>query len=140
MSPRYMLDTNAFSDLVKNPSGRVAKAVAHLEETRNAKISISIVVAAEVRYGIAKKDSEELRKQVEAVLAVIEIVPLGAAADKRYAQIRTDLERSGQIISANDYFIAAHALAMDSILVTNNVREFARVKGLRIENWLESGK
>ena len=136
MALRYMLDTNAFSDLVKNPRGRVATTVAHVENTRNAKVCVSVIVAAEVRYGVEKKGSRKLSRQVEAILRVTEIVPLEPGADMRYAQIRVDLEHSGKVISANDYFIAAHALATDSILVTNNVREFARVKGLRTENWL----
>jgi tRNA(fMet)-specific endonuclease VapC len=75
---------------------------------------------------------------VEQSLATVEIVPLSSGADETYAVLRADLERKGQLIGPNDMLIAAHALALDAILVTDNVREFKRVKGLKIENWLRA--
>ena len=68
----------------------------------------------------------------------MEVAPLSAGADHAYATLRADLELRGLVIGQNDMLIAAHALALDAILVTDNVREFKRVKGLKVENWLRS--
>jgi tRNA(fMet)-specific endonuclease VapC len=85
---------------------------------------------------MAKKGSAPLAQRVDRALASVEVVPLAAGADDAYAVLRSDLERRGQLIGQNDMLIAAHALALAAILVTDNVREFKRVKGLKIENWL----
>lgn len=76
--------------------------------------------------------------RIEELFTTITILPFEADADLHYARIRVDLERRRLIIGGNDLLIAAHALASGSILVTNNAREFQRVKGLKIENWLTS--
>jgi tRNA(fMet)-specific endonuclease VapC len=73
---------------------------------------------------------------LEAILADIPVLPFDAPTDRAYARTRQALERSGASVSANDLLIAAHALALDCILVTDNEREFSRVPGLRVENWL----
>jgi tRNA(fMet)-specific endonuclease VapC len=117
------------------PHGRVAARVASVIAARGI-VCTSIIVAAESRFGVAKKGSERLRKQVEELLGEIEVLSLEADVDEYYAELWADLERSGQPIGGNDMFIAAHALATDSIPVTTNVREFSKVKGLRTENWL----
>jgi tRNA(fMet)-specific endonuclease VapC len=75
---------------------------------------------------------------MDRTLKAVRVVPLSTGADAAYAVLRTDLERKGQLIGPNDMLIAAHALALDAILVTDNVREFKRVKGLKIENWLRA--
>jgi tRNA(fMet)-specific endonuclease VapC len=129
----YLLDTNIVSDLVQYPQGRVATRIANSGDER---VSTSIVVAAEMRYGSERRKSSRLSKQIEAVLGPMEILPLESPADLRYGELRAHLERIGKPISANDMLIAAHALALDYTLVTDNVREFSRVKGLRVENWL----
>ena len=95
-----------------------------------------IIVAAELRYGATKKNSPRLTAQLEAVLGALEVLALEAPADIRYGRIRASLERMGRPIGANDLLIAAHALSLDFTLVTDNEREFSRVDGLRIENWL----
>lgn len=77
-------------------------------------------------------------RQVERVLEALVIAPFAEPADQLYGEIRAELQRRGTPIGANDLFIAAHALALDCILVTDNMREFERVPGLRIENWLRS--
>jgi tRNA(fMet)-specific endonuclease VapC len=128
-----LLDTNILSDLVRNPQGSVATRIAEVGEAR---ICTSIIVAAELRFGAAKKGSERLARQLERILSAIEIHALDAPADAAYAELRVRLEAVGSPIGANDMLIAAHALAMDCILVTDNEREFARVNGLKIENWL----
>ena len=74
--------------------------------------------------------------QLEAVLAALEVLPFEEPADRRYGELREHLERQGTPIGPNDVLIAAHALALGLAVVTDNVREFSRVPGLHIENWL----
>lgn len=133
MSQGWLLDTNILSDLVRNPSGRVAE---HIRRAGEANIRTSIVVTAELRFGAAKKGSDRLTAQLEAILRAIEILPLAAPADRIYGELRAKLEKLGTPIGGNDMLIAAQALAFDHVLVTDNEREFARVESLRIENWL----
>lgn len=130
---RYLLDTNIISDLVRNPQGRVAH---HIRKVGEAQVCTSVIVAAELRYGAAKKQSPRLTTQLQAVLGALEIVPLQEPADITYGELRARLEKSGRLIGANDRLIAAQALTLDYILVTDNEKEFARVKDLRRENWL----
>jgi len=96
----------------------------------------SIIVACELRYGVAKRGSRRLTRQVEAVLGAMTIQPLEAGADRHYAAIRVALEKKGTPISAHDMLIAAHARALNAICVTDNVTEFKRVPALTVENWL----
>jgi len=131
---RYLLDTNILSSLIRDPQGRIAERIKVVGDRA---ICTSIVVAAELRYGAAKKASPRLTEQVEAVLGVIEILPLELPADEIYGSIRTQLELAGTPIGGNDLIIAAHAITLDLTLVSDNEREFARVAGLRIENWLK---
>lgn len=132
-SLRYLLDTNILSDLVRHPQGAVAEQIAKVGE---AAICTSIVVAAELRFGAAKRNAPRLTHQVEAILAAMEVLPLDAPADRAYAELRLALEQSGQPIGPNDMLIAAQTLAAECILVTANVDEFSRVADLRVENWL----
>lgn len=131
--PRYLLDTNAVSDLVNDPRGRVAAAVERVGESS---ICTSIIVAAELRFGAVKRKSRRLLTQIETALAHLDIQPFGVPADRIYGEVRADLERKGRPIGPNDLLIAAHALALGCTLVTDNEREFSRVKALRVENWL----
>jgi len=131
---RYMLDTNVLSDLIRFPGGRAAQRVRQLAAN---KVYTSIIVAGELQYGAIKKASAQLRQRVGAVLDAIPILALDAPCAEIYGQIRTQLEAKGQPIGSNDLWIAAHALSQGMTLVTGNVREFARVKGLNMENWLD---
>lgn len=130
---RYLLDTNIVSDLVRNPQGRIAQRIRKVGED---KICTSIIVAAELRYGAAKKGSLQLSAQLEAVLGAIEVVPLESPADIAYGSVRAQLEKVGRPIGSNDLLIAAQAIALGYIVVTDNESEFARVQDLRHENWL----
>lgn len=130
---RYMLDTNIVSDLVRSPQGRVFEQIATLGSDA---MCISIITAAELRYGCVKKGSPRLLAQVEAILGSIEILPFDVPADIEYAGLRAELEAAGKPIGPNDLLIAAHAYAAGMTLVTANVGEFQRVRGLDIENWL----
>lgn len=134
--PRYLLDTNILSDLVRHPQGRIASRIAQLGEIS---VCTSIIVASELRFGAAKRNAARLAAQVEAILAAMEILAFDKPADHEYAKLRLHLERAGTPIGPNDMLIAAHALASESILVTANTDEFARVQGLAVENWLEEG-
>lgn len=133
MSALYLLDTNIVSDLVRNPQGRAAAKIAQVGEDA---VATSIIVAVELRYGATKKASPRLTAQLEAVLGVLEVIALEAPADASYGAARVALEAAGTPIGANDLLIAAQALALDMIVVTDNEREFARVDGLKLENWL----
>jgi tRNA(fMet)-specific endonuclease VapC len=130
---RYLLDTNIVSHLVRNPRGRVADRIKAIGEQN---ICTSIIVAAELRYGVTKKASARLSVQVEAVLGAIDTVPFDSPADEYYGSIRTQLELAGTPIGANDLLIAAQALAFDHTLVTDNDHELSRIDRLRVENWL----
>jgi tRNA(fMet)-specific endonuclease VapC len=129
----YMLDTNIVSELARNPHGAVAKRIA---EVGPAAISVSIITAAELRYGCARRGSPRLLAQIEAILAGVQVLALDVPADSEYGDIRSELEAAGQPIGPNDLLIAAHAYALDAVLVTANVREFSRVHALKVENWL----
>ncbi|MCC5866854.1 MAG: type II toxin-antitoxin system VapC family toxin [Wenzhouxiangella sp.] len=131
--PTYLLDTNIISDLIRNPQGAVANRIAAVGEDS---IATSIVVAAELRYGAAKSGASKLADRVELLLSAMEVLPLDSPTDRRYAQLRDDLTRQGTLIGPNDLLIAAHALAEELTLVTDNVREFSRVSTLAVENWL----
>lgn len=130
---RYLLDTNILSNLVRYPQGVVARRIAK-EGEKN--ICTSVVVAGELRYGAVKRGSDRLTAQLETILSRMEILPLREPADQCYAELRVHLEKRGQLIGPNDMLIAAHALALDYIVVTDNIREFSRVPGLRVDNWL----
>ncbi len=130
---RYLLDTNVVSDLVRNPQGRVAQ---HIRKIGEAQVCTSIIVAAELRYGAAKKRSPRLTSQLEAVLGALEILPFEAPADATYGLLRAQLEQAGRPVGANDLLIAAQAVTLRYTIVTDNEREFAQIHGLRRENWV----
>lgn len=131
---RYLLDTNIVSDLVRNPQGKIAQ---HIRRVGEAQVSTSIIVAAELRYGAAKKSSARLTSQVEAVLGALQVLPLEKPVDAAYGALRMRLEKLGTVIGAHDLLIAAHALTLGYAVVTDNEKEFARVKDLHCENWLK---
>jgi tRNA(fMet)-specific endonuclease VapC len=130
---RFLLDTGIVSDLIRHPRGIVT---ARIREVGVAQVCTSLVVAAELRYGAAKRGSPALTERVEGVLARLEVLPLAAPADRIYGELRARLERAGQPIGPNDLLIAAHALALGHGVVTDNEREFSRIAELRVENWL----
>jgi tRNA(fMet)-specific endonuclease VapC len=130
---RYMLDTNILTDLIKNPGGRVTGRIAQVGE---ANICTSIIVACELRFGARKKNAPMLTARIERLLQTIEVLPFDGEVDRAYAEVRAMLEAAGRPSGANDMLIAAHAVAEDCILVTNNESEFVHISGLRVENWL----
>src|SRR6185369_124510 len=134
---RYLLDTNVLSDLVRNPQGVVTRQIIKLGQDT---VCTSIIVACELRFGAAKKGSARLTEQLELILDALPILPLEAGADSIYGEVRAALEKAGQPIGPNDLLIASQALALGLTLVTDNIREFERVPGLKLENWLAARK
>jgi tRNA(fMet)-specific endonuclease VapC len=128
-----MLDTNIITDLVQHPRGKAAQRIAKVGEDS---ICTSIIVAAELRYGCAKSGSKRLLKAVEGLLGEIPVLPFDAPADVEYDDIRSELEATGRSIGSNDLLIAAHACATGATIVTANIDEFKRIRGLSVENWL----
>lgn len=133
----YLLDTNTFSYLLREPAPALAQRF--LASSPNS-LSISVISAGELRYGLgrmpASKRARELTARFNALIASFAVLALPANAATHYGSVRAHLEASVQPISNNDLWIAAHALAQDLTVVTNNTREFARVPGLKVENWL----
>ncbi len=134
MSYLYLLDTNILSELIKHPRGLIFYKIQTIGEE---KICTSIIVAAELRFGIKNKKNPRLAEKLKIVLDAIDVLPFTSPADRYYAEIRHSLKIRGTPIGANDLLIAAHALSLNLTLVTANVREFNRIRGLKVENWLE---
>ncbi len=130
----YLLDTNILSDLIKHPTGIVARRITTVSENA---VCTSIVVACELRYGAAKKGAPVLSERIGQLLTTIDVLPLEEDADQKYGEIRVALEKAGTPIGANDNMIAAHALSQGLTLVTDNMGAFSRIPGLKLENWLE---
>jgi tRNA(fMet)-specific endonuclease VapC len=135
LSRLYLLDTNIVSELVRNPFGMIRQRVDHVG---SGNVFTSIIVAGELHFGLAKKTSPALRVRVLTAFEFIPVWVLPPNTHEYYGPLRADLEQRGLPISANDMWIAAHALAEDAVLVSNNIREFSRVPGLKVENWMQA--
>ena len=134
MSHRYLLDTNVLAELARNPAGPAARTIAAVGETS---VCTSAIVACEVHYGLAKGASRKLTDRMLEILATIDVLTnLPEDIGIHYGRIRTQLESAGEVIGPNNLLIAAHACAADLTIVTGNEREFRRVSGLRVENWM----
>ncbi len=135
MSGQYLLDTNILTDLARHPFGLCSQRFKAISDEL---VFTSVIVAGEVQFGIDRFRAFRLLQQMEKVMETIEIRPLKVDAIKFYSATRADLELRGLPIGANDMWIAAHALAEDAVLVSNNIREFSRINGLKVENWMQS--
>lgn len=131
--PLWMLDTNALSELIRDPRGPVMQ---RLTDVAPDVVCTSIVVACELRFGAQRKGSALLTERVNALLDAMVVLPFDEPADAHYADIRATLERAGTPIGSHDMLIAAHARSRALTLVTHNLREFQRVPGLKVEDWL----
>jgi len=131
----YMLDTNICSYIIRNRPESVKKKLKEVEKLHE--IALSSIVVSELLYGAYKKGSQKLVEAVKHFIDCFVIYDFDLKAAEEYALIRANLERKGVIIGAYDLQIAAHARSLSAVLVTNNEREFIRVEGLRIENWIE---
>ena len=129
---RYMLDTNICIYVIKNRP----EALRDRFNAEAAHLCISSVVLSELFYGAEKSAKpQQNRTVVEGFAARLAVLPFDAKAAMHYGQIRADLERQGRVIGPYDLMIAGHARAEGLTLVSNNIREFARVDGLRVEDW-----
>ncbi len=128
----YMLDTNICIYVINS---RPAVVLEHFRQKRLGEIVISSVTAAELAIGVTKSGSPRNRQALEMFFTTLQILPFDESAIWHYAELRTVLERRGQPIGTLDTMIAAHALTANTILVSNNTREFERVPGLQLENW-----
>lgn len=132
MTFEYMLDTNSVSSALRN-RGRVATRIL---QHRPSQLCVSAVTVAELRYGADKRNSQKLHDVIDAFLRSISARPLGELEASRYGKVTARLETLGTPIGQFDALIAAHALTLDLVLVTNNLRHFSQVEGLRYEDWL----
>lgn len=131
--PRYMLDTDTCSYIMKRSHPVVVRRVQEVPVTD---VCMSVVTKAELLYGVevSPRRSQDAAA-LSAFLPYVEALDLTNDTAIHYAEIRADLKKRGALIGANDLFIAAHARSLGLTLVTNNATEFERVKGLAIENW-----
>lgn len=130
---RYLLDTNICIYIINRRAPHVFE---RFETLRAGDVGVSSITAAELAFGVAKSRSARNQAALEKFLAPLEIVSFGEEAVWHYGRLRAEPERQGQPIGSLDTLIAAHALALGVTLVTNNREEFARVPGLRCENWV----
>jgi tRNA(fMet)-specific endonuclease VapC len=132
---QYLLDTNICIYIIKQ---KPKKVLEHFNALTLSDIGISSITVAELEYGTCKSQQQERnRAALMQFLLPLEIVEFDQPAATIYGTIRSDLESRGLVIGAMDMLIAAHALSLNLTLVTNNVREFARIPTLIIENWAE---
>ena len=131
----YLFDTDVLSNMMKrSPSSSLQNRISTTPQTAQFTSSVTL---GELVFGASKKGSVPLRQQIERlVLANIPVLPFDRYAAVRYGEIRADLERQGRVIGDADIRIAAIALVHGLIVVTGNIRHFAQVSGLPVENWL----
>lgn len=132
---KYLLDTNICIYIMNR---RPIEIIHKFKQFHVGEIGVSTITVSELQYGACKSKHPKLNRQrVEEFLAPLEILPYDHQAANLYGEIRHDLETRGEVIGPFDTLIAAHAVSNDIILVTNNEKEFLRVKRLRIENWIK---
>lgn len=134
MNAPYLLNTDTCAFILRRSSPTLLERMLSVPLERQA---ISVVTLAALLYGVqvsAKKKAN--RTAVDALVRHLQVIDWSRAAAEHYAEIRADLKRRGQLIGSNDLLIAAQARSLEAIVVTNNVKEFRRVKGLSVENWM----
>lgn len=131
MSKLYLLDTNAITHAVRNPTGPVASRIERL----SAAVATSVIVESEIRFGIARRPASKIGQRAARYLDSVEILPFDSDASRHYGEIRAHLEAAGQPLDAMDMLIAAHARSASAVLITHNVAHFERVPKLKWEDW-----
>ncbi len=129
----YLLDTDMPSDLVRNPDGAAARPLAAVGEDE---VATSVIAAAELRQGAERRGSPRLQERLTALLAELP-TPLSPSAGAVCGRFRTALEATGTSVGGDDLLFAAHALASERTMVTTDRREFGRVDGRAVEDWLQ---
>jgi tRNA(fMet)-specific endonuclease VapC len=130
---RYMLDSDTCSYIMKRSNNRLLE---RLQKVSVSDVCISVITKAELLYGVelsARRQQDE--SALRAFLEYVEVLDFPDQASPEYARIRAELKRRGRMIGANDLFIAAHASSLGLTLISNNTREFKRVRNLALENW-----
>lgn len=131
----YLLDTNICIYLIKK---KPKKILERLKTMNISRIGISSITLSELEYGVEKSQQPQRnRLALIGFVTPLEVYYYDDVAAKKYGEIRATLERRGKVIGPYDMLIAAHAKALDQILVTNNEREFKRIPGLKVENWVK---
>jgi len=133
VDPHYLLDTNICIYIRQNRAPDVLK---RFQKLRPGEAVLSVITFGELLYGVAKSARRiEALARLEELTRLLPVLPLDEAVADTYGAIRADLESRGEQIGNNDLWIAAHSLSASLVLVTNNQREFSRVKGLKVQNW-----
>ena len=132
MAVRYLLDTNTVSFHIRRSSAKLQR---RLEETPASEVALSVVTEMEIRYGLARNPRLRIASLVETFLTGITILPLTSEVSRQYARVRAELDARSTPIGPLDLMIASHALALGVTLVTADLAEFRRVRGLRCEDW-----
>jgi tRNA(fMet)-specific endonuclease VapC len=130
-----LLDTNTCIYIINN---RPPNVLERFRKYKAGEVGICSIAASELAYGVAKSGSVKNRKALDMFLAPLKVLPFDSQCLWFYADLRASLEKKGLTIGAMDTLIAAHALSIDGTLVTNNLKEFARVPKLKLENWFEA--
>jgi tRNA(fMet)-specific endonuclease VapC len=134
VSDLYLLDTDTCAFILRRSSPALLERIQAVPLRQQA---ISTITVAELLYGVQVSSRKRANQiAVDALIRHLAVLDWPRGATEHYAEIRADLKKRGQLIGANDLLIAAHARCIDATVVTNNVKDFGRVKGLRIENWM----
>lgn len=135
MSRIYMLDTDTCAFILRKSSPVLLDRIQSVPLQQQ---SMSVITLAELLYGVQVSSKKKMNREgVDALVRHVNVLAWTNEAAENYAEIRADLKKKGQQMGANDLLIAAHARSVDAVIVTNNVKDFCRVKGLRLENWME---
>ena len=136
MSQIYMLDTDTCAFILRKSSPVLLERIQLVPLQQQ---SMSVITLAELLYGVQVSSKKKMNREgVDALVRHVNVLDWTNVAAEHYAEIRADLKKKGQIIGSNDLLIAAHARSLGAIIVTNNVKDFRRVKGLQLENWMEA--
>lgn len=134
MTRLYMLDTDTCAFILRRSSPRLLKRIQAVPLQQQA---VSMITLAELRYGVQVSSKKKAnRTAVDALVRHLTVMDWSRGAAEHYAEIRADLKHKGQLIGSNDLLIGAHARSLGAVVVTNNVKDFSRVKGLEVENWM----
>lgn len=129
----YLLDTNICIYVINHKPQQVFE---RFRQYQLGQLAVSSITASELAFGVEKSGSERNKQALKKFLSPLEILPYDEQAIWHYAQLHHDLQSKGQTIGSLDMLIAAHALALDVVLVTNNTKEFERIERLKLENWV----
>ncbi|MEJ5140109.1 MULTISPECIES: type II toxin-antitoxin system tRNA(fMet)-specific endonuclease VapC [Acinetobacter] len=129
----YLLDTNICIYIINNKPAHVFEK---FKQYQLGQLSISSISASELAFGVEKSGSLRNKNALDKFLVPLDVLPYDENAIWHYAKLRQSLQSKGQMIGSLDMLIAAHALALDTVLVTNNMKEFERIDGLKLENWV----